>query len=125
MALMKRTRVRLRLAVLIGLLQPILPSVALARPPVAHTAHPALWRLQNRDSTIWLFGTIHALPPHFEWEDAAAEEEIGSRAMGHAGPGGGERGAFPVAEVDAMAEDGAGAEQAALFIDLRVVLRPR
>jgi uncharacterized protein YbaP (TraB family) len=73
---MKRIRVRLRLAVLIGLLQPISPSVALARPPVAHAAHPALWKLQNKVSTIWLFGTIHALPPHFEWEDAAIRAAI-------------------------------------------------
>lgn len=45
-----------------------------ARPRVAvraHAAHPAIWRVSDRDSTIWLFGTIHALPPNFEWETAA------------------------------------------------------
>lgn len=57
------------------LLQPALPSALLARPPVeqttGHPAHPALWKLSKGPSTIYLFGTIHALPPHFEWETPA------------------------------------------------------
>ncbi|WP_220474048.1 TraB/GumN family protein [Aurantiacibacter xanthus] len=28
---------------------------------------PAIWRLTGKDSTIYLFGTIHALPPGFRW----------------------------------------------------------
>ncbi|WP_419825854.1 TraB/GumN family protein [Sphingomonas sp.] len=40
-----------------------------ARAPAA--MRPALWRLRDRDTTIWLFGTIHALPPHIEWETPA------------------------------------------------------
>ena len=33
----------------------------------APRAHPALWRIADADTTIYLFGTIHALPPGFEW----------------------------------------------------------
>lgn len=28
---------------------------------------PAIWRLQDRDTTIYMFGTIHLLPRDFEW----------------------------------------------------------
>ena len=31
-------------------------------------AHPALWRVADADTTIWLFGSIHALPPGVRWE---------------------------------------------------------
>ena len=58
-------------AALLALLQPLLPAAAWARghDNQAHVAHPALWRVSKGASTIYLFGTIHALPPHFEWED--------------------------------------------------------
>lgn len=69
---MKLIRARRCVAALLVLLQPALPSVLVARPPVeradSHAAHPALWKLTRGPSTIYLFGTIHALPPHFEWE---------------------------------------------------------
>jgi uncharacterized protein len=69
---MKLTRARLVTAAVLALLQPILPTMVLARQHpsrAAHAAHPALWVLKNKASTIYLFGTIHALPPHFEWEN--------------------------------------------------------
>jgi uncharacterized protein YbaP (TraB family) len=31
-------------------------------------AHPALWRVADGDTTIWLFGSIHALPPRVAWQ---------------------------------------------------------
>jgi uncharacterized protein len=31
---------------------------------------PALWRLQDNDTTIYLFGTIHVLPEGVDWYDA-------------------------------------------------------
>ncbi len=34
------------------------------------TAAPALWRFGDHDTTIYLFGTIHALPPGLRWQDA-------------------------------------------------------
>jgi uncharacterized protein len=35
-----------------------------ARPPAA----PALWKLADKDTTIYLFGTIHLLPEDLEWQ---------------------------------------------------------
>jgi len=39
---------------------------------------PALWQLSDEDTTIYLFGTIHLLPPGFRWRnpqfDAIVEE---------------------------------------------------
>ena len=37
---------------------------AKARPAAAR---PALWKVADADTTIWLFGTIHALPPGINW----------------------------------------------------------
>ena len=34
--------------------------------PVAQ-AHPALWKVADHDTTIYLFGTIHLLPPGIDW----------------------------------------------------------
>lgn len=36
--------------------------------PVAARAEPALWRLGDADSTIYLFGTIHLLHPDMTWQ---------------------------------------------------------
>ncbi len=49
----------------------------LAATPV--TAAPALWKFGDADTTIYLFGTIHALPPGFKWQDRRI-----SRAMAKA-----------------------------------------
>jgi len=32
-------------------------------------AKPALWKVVDKDTTIWLFGTIHILPPGIVWYD--------------------------------------------------------
>jgi uncharacterized protein YbaP (TraB family) len=31
---------------------------------------PAIWRLADQDSEIWLFGTVHILPPDLKWRTA-------------------------------------------------------
>jgi len=36
--------------------------------PLAARAEPALWRLGDADSTIYLFGTIHLLHPDMTWQ---------------------------------------------------------
>ncbi len=36
-------------------------------------AAPALWRFQDEDSTIYLFGTIHILRPETRWRDAGLD----------------------------------------------------
>src|ERR1700712_589179 len=50
------------------LLASLSPSVS-AREAVRGTAlaHPALWKVSDRDTTIYLFGTIHALPKGVHW----------------------------------------------------------
>jgi uncharacterized protein YbaP (TraB family) len=37
--------------------------------PLAAPSGPALWRLSDSDSEIWLFGTVHILPPTLKWEN--------------------------------------------------------
>lgn len=44
----------------------VLPLPALAEAP-ADPARPALWKVSDRDTTIYLFGTIHALPKGISW----------------------------------------------------------
>lgn len=39
-------------------------AAVVAAPPLAR---PALWKVSDVDTTIWLFGTIHALPPGIPW----------------------------------------------------------
>jgi uncharacterized protein len=41
-------------------------EVAVATPATA-PARPAMWRVADHDTTIYLFGTIHALPPGIDW----------------------------------------------------------
>ncbi len=44
-------------------------------------ARPALWRVSDADTTIYLFGTIHMLPPGATWRSAAVDEALaGSQA---------------------------------------------
>ena len=48
----------------------------LAAAPTPRTAHPALWKLSDADTTIWLFGSIHALPTNVNWRDPAIEKAV-------------------------------------------------
>jgi uncharacterized protein YbaP (TraB family) len=44
------------------------PAAAEVMPAAA--PGPALWRLSDADTTVYLFGTVHALPEGAEWYDA-------------------------------------------------------
>lgn len=48
---------------------------AAATPPVVVTrdADPALWVVKDKDTTIYLFGTIHVLKPGLSWFDEAVK----------------------------------------------------
>jgi uncharacterized protein len=37
---------------------------------------PAIWLLQDADTKIYLFGTVHMLPPGFRWRSAAVNDAI-------------------------------------------------
>lgn len=56
--------------VLIGLAG-LLPSCDRPRPI---EARPALYRLQDADTVIWLLGTVHVLPERVQWETPAIVE---------------------------------------------------
>lgn len=40
------------------------------------TAHPALWKVADADTTIYLFGTIHLLPKGLSWTTPAMSEAM-------------------------------------------------
>lgn len=53
------------------------PAAAKPAAPPAQAAsdpHPALWLLADEDTKIYLFGTIHVLPPGFRWRSAAFDK---------------------------------------------------
>jgi uncharacterized protein YbaP (TraB family) len=52
-----------------------LASTALLAAPAP--ARPALWKLADADTTIYLFGTIHVLPPGLKWRDKGIDAAMG------------------------------------------------
>lgn len=52
-----------------------LVAAACTRPP-AIEARPALWRASDGDTTIWLLGSIHALPPGTHWQTPAIDRAV-------------------------------------------------
>jgi uncharacterized protein YbaP (TraB family) len=46
--------------------------------PAQKPAGPAMWALSDRDTTIYLFGTIHLLPPGQAWRTPAMEQALAS-----------------------------------------------
>lgn len=64
-----------RLLLLLTAVAALLPAAGCSRrKPIA--AHPALWQVADGDTTIWLFGTIHLLPPEVDWRTPAVERAI-------------------------------------------------
>lgn len=48
------------------------------RPVQNYRPDPAIWRIRDHDTTIYLFGTIHVLPPGFKWRSAALDHVVAS-----------------------------------------------
>lgn len=44
--------------------------------PSSDEARPALWKVSDADTTIYLFGTIHLLPKGLKWRTPALEQAI-------------------------------------------------
>ncbi|HEX8381291.1 MAG TPA: TraB/GumN family protein [Allosphingosinicella sp.] len=44
--------------------------------PAAKAARPAMWKLADKDTTVYLFGTIHLLPKGRSWRTPAMEAAI-------------------------------------------------
>ncbi len=55
------------------------PAPAARAEPLADP-RPALWLLADDDTKIYMFGTIHALPPGFRWRSAALDKAVGEAA---------------------------------------------
>jgi uncharacterized protein len=61
---------------MLSFLRPALAALALASAAPAHAqalkdADPALWVVEDADTTIYLFGTVHVLKPGLSWFDEA------------------------------------------------------
>ncbi|WP_161981488.1 TraB/GumN family protein [Aurantiacibacter suaedae] len=71
-----------RLAALLLVCGALAASLVRAKEPSAleqdYAPAPAIWRVADEDTTIYLFGTIHLLPPGFRWRsppfDAIVDE---------------------------------------------------
>ena len=50
------------------------PVVAPAPAAAIIPADPALWVVRDKDTTVYLFGTVHALKPHLGWFDSAVKK---------------------------------------------------
>jgi uncharacterized protein len=47
-----------------------------AQAKAPRVAHPALWEVSDPDTTIYLFGTIHLLPEHYQWRTAKFDQAM-------------------------------------------------
>lgn len=52
--------------------------VAVAEQTPAAPAGPALWQVADEDTTIYLFGTVHALPEDIDWFSGPVAAALGS-----------------------------------------------
>lgn len=50
-----------------------LASAIIAQPAAAHARpqRPAMWKVADADTTVYLFGTVHLLPRHLKWQTPA------------------------------------------------------
>src|SRR5688572_10249931 len=59
-----------------------LASCATTAEPAAATGRPALWQVSDRDTTIYLFGTIHLLPKDYAWRTSTFDKALaGSQSL--------------------------------------------
>ena len=48
-------------------LAPWIVAFAIAAAPTVVSAAPAIWEVSDSDSKVWLFGSVHVLPPAIAW----------------------------------------------------------
>jgi len=63
-----------RVAAAVGLSALFVGAPATAKAP--QQARPALWKVSDADTTIYLFGTIHLLPEKYQWRTAKFDEAV-------------------------------------------------
>jgi uncharacterized protein YbaP (TraB family) len=50
--------------------------------PASAQARPAMWQVSDRDTTVYLFGTIHLLPMDYAWRTKAFDKAVaGSQSL--------------------------------------------
>jgi uncharacterized protein YbaP (TraB family) len=52
-----------------------------AETTAAASKGPALWKVADKDTTIYLFGTVHVLPKDIQWYDATIAQALDSSAV--------------------------------------------
>jgi uncharacterized protein len=52
----------------------VIAAGATAAPADAKAAKPAMWQVYDRDTNIYLFGTVHLLPPGTQWRTAKLDQ---------------------------------------------------
>jgi len=50
--------------------------IAIAQFSQNYRAHPAIWKIARGKATIYLFGTIHILPPGFQWRSDTLDRVV-------------------------------------------------
>lgn len=73
MIFFRKSRFRLAVATALGLFASA-PSIAQETAP----ARPAMWKIADKDTTIYLFGTIHILPEDTHWFAGPVKEAFDS-----------------------------------------------
>ena len=53
------------------------PRLCSDDPAFDYAPNPAVWRLSDADTTIYMLGTVHALPPQLKWRSSALDRIIG------------------------------------------------
>lgn len=49
-------------------------AIASSAPADAKAAKPAMWQVSDKDTSIYLFGTVHLLPPGTQWRTAKLDK---------------------------------------------------
>ncbi len=68
----------MRFAAILAVLAVAACAPAPAPHVVADSARPAVWKVADVDTTIYLFGTIHVLPEGLKWRNGAVRDAIGA-----------------------------------------------
>jgi len=55
----------------------LLTVAALPVPALARASGPALWQVSDKDTTVYLFGTIHLLPQESRWRTPKFDQAVG------------------------------------------------
>ncbi len=56
----------------------LLPALAFAQDVGKIAAHPAMWTVHGKAGTVYLFGSIHLLPPNIAWHSKDIDAALGA-----------------------------------------------